>query len=117
MPDCDNILYANSMCHAHYMKFRRWKTYDITPEKYIEMLTTQNGVCDICGEKEMVINGKSGKIRDLAIDHCHATGKVRALLCNPCNTAIGLLKDNPATLRKAADYLERHTSAPLKNNA
>jgi hypothetical protein len=114
---CDNILYANTLCHQHYMKFRRWKGWNVTPEVYNLMLKAQNYVCMICGEAERITNGKSGKIRDMAIDHCHATGRIRALLCSPCNTAIGLLKDDPATLRKAAEYLERHTSAPEKNGA
>lgn len=114
---CDNILYANTLCHQHYMKFRRWKGWNVTPEVYNLMLKAQNYVCMICGEAERITNGKSGKIRDMAIDHCHATGRIRALLCSPCNTAIGLFKDDPATLRKAAEYLERHTSAPEKNGA
>jgi len=117
LEDCDNILYANALCHQHYMKFRRWKNWSVTPEIYNSMLKGQNYVCKICEQKEKVTNGKSGKVRDMSIDHCHSTGKIRALLCNPCNTAIGLFKDDPATLRKAADYLERYTSAPGKNRA
>jgi hypothetical protein len=42
----------------------------------------------------------------LAIYHCHTTGKVRGLLCVNCNLAIGLLKDNPDLLNKAASYLK-----------
>lgn len=117
MPNCGNILYANSLCHAHYAKFKNWKSYGITPEIYISMLKFQNHVCEICHKGEKIINGKSGKIRDMAIDHCHTTGKVRSLLCSSCNTAIGSFKDSPELLRKAADYLERHTSALGKNRA
>jgi len=44
----------------------------------------------------------------LSVDHCHATGRIRGLLCAKCNQAIGLMKDNPIFLRRAADYVERH---------
>jgi hypothetical protein len=39
-------------------------------------------------------------------DHCHRTGKFRGWLCSPCNTALGMVYDNPATLRALADYLD-----------
>lgn len=40
------------------------------------------------------------------IDHAHGDGHVRGLLCHQCNVAIGLLKDDPARLRRLADYIE-----------
>lgn len=43
----------------------------------------------------------------LLVDHCHKHGHVRGLLCRACNTTLGFVKDNPATLRRLADYLER----------
>ncbi len=39
------------------------------------------------------------------LDHCHKTGRVRGILCNQCNTAIGLLEDSMAKLQAAIDYL------------
>ena len=53
------------------------------------------------------------------VDHCHATGRIRALLCGACNGMLGLAKDKPATLRAAADYIEKHAAladnvVPLK---
>jgi len=46
-------------------------------------------------------------VERLVADHCHKTGKVRGLLCKECNFALGWMRDNPATARAAADYLER----------
>jgi hypothetical protein len=73
-------------------------TYGITVERYEQMLEAQGGVCAICGEA--CVSG-----RKLAVDHDHATNKVRGLLCCNCNRALGLLKDSPARLRAAHQYL------------
>ena len=70
--------------------------YDITEEDYERMYEEQGGHCKICGAKKKL----------LYIDHCHKTGKVRGLLCNHCNTGLGLLKDNVENLRSAIAYLE-----------
>jgi hypothetical protein len=68
------------------------------------MLLEQDRLCAICGSREnRKINGKYAT--ELSIDHCHRTGKVRGLLCHCCNLALGLFKDNPALLEKAASYL------------
>lgn len=66
------------------------------------MLEEQNGVCAICFSPPLP--------RDrLFVDHCHASGAVRALLCRPCNTGIGMLKDDPDRLMAAAAYLLQYT--------
>ncbi len=80
--------------------------YNMTPEEYDDLLNEQNGVCAICGEEES--SGRwHGKER-LAVDHCHKTGKVRALLCRGCNMSIGIFKESSELLKKAAEYLENH---------
>jgi hypothetical protein len=76
------------------------RMYGMTLDEYDQMLAAQSNGCAICG-KSPEENGKR-----LAVDHNHNTGEVRGLLCQGCNTALGLLNDNPATLRLATSYLE-----------
>lgn len=74
--------------------------YGITQQEYGVLFVAQLGLCVICEKPETVAG------RSLAIDHDHATGQVRGLLCFGCNAAIGKFNDDPALLRRAADYLE-----------
>lgn len=82
-------------------KKRLKHSYNLDWEDYERMLQEQDNLCKICGKDN---NGWK-----LAVDHCHETGIIRGLLCNTCNRALGLLNDDAATLRKAADYLESKT--------
>jgi hypothetical protein len=75
---------------------------------YDALLEKQRGVCAICGTKRGYRRTKT-KFR-FSVDHCHTTGRVRGLLCQPCNTAIGLLNDDPALLARAAAYLQSTTA-------
>lgn len=84
----------------------RYKKYGITAELYDEMLARQAGVCAICNRPET--SRRQGVIRALAVDHCHATGRVRALLCQRCNHTLGRMYDDPKLLRRAAGYLEAY---------
>lgn len=83
------------------------KQYGITIADYKQMAYEQNNCCAICGEME---TGKDqyGAARLMPVDHCHKTGKVRALLCSHCNKALGGFKDDPKLLIKAAKYIEKH---------
>jgi hypothetical protein len=71
------------------------KLYGITQEDYSVLYEAQGGRCQICNTPKDVLN----------VDHNHATGDVRGLLCHPCNQGIGLLKDSPGVLLKAFTYL------------
>lgn len=95
-------------------KRRRWardsrlrNTYGIEPEQFSEMLQAQEGGCAICYEAFCYLNspGVGGTTRPV-IDHDHATGKVRGLLCDRCNHALGHLRDSPELARRAGLYLE-----------
>jgi Recombination endonuclease VII len=88
----------------HPDKLRRYKfktLFGITPEEYDELLRSQSGVCAICGGED--VNG-----RNLSVDHDHASGKIRGLLCYGCNVSLGFFKDNAAVLRKAAAYIDKY---------
>ena len=71
--------------------------YGITLEEYTQILESQGGHCLLCPKK--TDNG-----RRLCVDHCHASGKVRGILCGGHNAAIAIL-DNPRLLNEAMTYL------------
>jgi hypothetical protein len=81
-----------------YVRRSHFKTrYGITIERRAELLAKQV-CCPICGSKNP---GGRGWV----IDHCHATEKIRGVLCQTCNTAIGAFKDDPKICEAAAHYL------------
>lgn len=82
------------------------RNYGITIDQYNHMLSCQNGCCAICGRAEA--NEIKGKVVALAVDHCHKTGAIRALLCSNCNRALGLFNDDPELLAKARSYVLHH---------
>lgn len=88
---CQNMIKGNR---------RLIKFYGIDYEEYFKILKSQNRVCAGCGNKD-----DTG--RNLAVDHCHETNKVRGLLCVKCNRALGLLKDNPKTIANLFKYLTK----------
>jgi hypothetical protein len=79
------------------------KLYGLTKTDYLAMLAEQGGGCAICGEPQE----ERGPNR-AAVDHDHATGAVRGLLCTKCNTGLGAFRDRTDLLAKAAMYLKRH---------
>ena len=87
-------------------KYALKKLYGITPEEYSQMLIAQEGVCKICKQPETRVHKKTGKLRDLCVDHEKGTKKIRGLLCNGCNAAIGMLKHDIDRLKAAIVYLE-----------
>lgn len=79
----------------------------ITLDQYYSLVGSQNNKCGICGESETRKN-RMGNVARLAIDHCHKTQKVRALLCHGCNTGIGKFKESIELMGKAIEYLKKH---------
>ena len=76
------------------------RKFGITAKQYDAMYQEQAGRCGICAVHQSELTKR------LAVDHNHATGKVRGLLCDDCNIGLGKLKDSPSILRKALNYLE-----------
>jgi hypothetical protein len=124
-PDCDRVLPADEFvrtvasatgygsyckpCHNARGRLAKEKVggsrtyhltrrYGITAAEADHMLRSQDGLCAIC------------RVAPAAhVDHDHATGAVRALLCFNCNGGLGQFKDDPGVLRAAADYVAFHT--------
>ena len=79
------------------------RRYGITHQEYLDMLAEQDHRCAVCGLHETKnFNGV------LCVDHNHETGKVRGLLCNPCNKALGLAMDSAEILYKLYKYKIHH---------
>ncbi len=76
--------------------------YGITLADQQAMLLAQNGHCAICGTTEW-----GGQHGTPVIDHCHATGKVRGILCQWCNVGLGKFDDSPHLLDAANRYLNK----------
>lgn len=78
------------------------KGYKLTAIEYESMREKQKDKCAICGSKQP-LHYNDG---ELCIDHDHASGKVRGLLCTRCNSGLGFFKDNKEFLTNAISYLE-----------
>ena len=92
---------------ANLANMRKWRLatgFGITVEEYDRLLVAQGGVCALCSKPEEAI-GRGGVVKMLAVDHDHASGAVRGLLCQRCNLALGLLGDDPAGLQRALEYV------------
>lgn len=134
-PECSKVPIARGLCTACYGRAsyranrqhkrqvkRQWvernrdtvrdlkqrnnlkRHYGLSLEDYQQMLASQGGGCAICASP----HSKRPKMPRLVVDHDHKTGKVRGLLCSPCNVALGMLGDNLDLLTKAREYLKSH---------
>ena len=93
---------SNSLKHPDRHKNMMLKiTYGITIEDFKSMRDAQGYKCKICQRHEDEL------IRTLVVDHDHATGKIRGLLCNKCNLGLGMFNDNVELFNKAIEYLNQ----------
>lgn len=80
--------------------------YGITHADYAKKFKEQAGLCAICKNPETAVI--RGNTLSLAVDHDHATGKVRDLLCKRCNLTLGLVDENPDLFLEFFRYLIKH---------
>jgi hypothetical protein len=95
----------NPQRHAEQKANWDLKRFGLTYADYRRMFVEQGGACAICGTTEP---GGQGKTRTLVVDHCHRTDRVRRLLCTCCNSALGMVDDDPEILKKMIAYLQEH---------
>jgi hypothetical protein len=76
------------------------RLYGLSIGEWDAMVLAQEGRCGICSDP---LEG-----RDINMDHDHGSGAPRSILCGYCNRGLGMFRDDPARLRAAAAYLERH---------
>lgn len=121
--------YANDKCRcasckeswAEYMRrlrtdkarAKRYKAaYGLEMDEFFAILLRQGNRCGICKRDRDDLE------RDFFVDHDHETGKVRGLLCIPCNTGLGLLGDSIDGLLNGLDYLRKVSqSSPFVPNS
>lgn len=81
-----------------------YSKYGMSQDDYDNLKAIQNNKCALCGDEP------EDKIRkSLVVDHCHKNKKVRGLLCNKCNVALGLFRDRIDVLKNAIEYLQKHS--------
>jgi len=82
----------------------RLRKYGLTATAFEDLLTSQGGVCAVCGTTDW-------GPRAPAVDHNHLTGIVRGILCTNCNLAMGHLRDSQKIAQAMADYLKKYSPA------
>lgn len=82
------------------------RKYGLTVADYEWLLAQQDFVCAVCGRSETKLGrGGEDSVQPLSVDHCHATGNVRGLLCHACNRGLAAFRDSSRFLLSAAGYL------------
>jgi hypothetical protein len=101
-------LKSEGKLEQHVKAVHRRYHYGIEPSEFDAMLSRQGGKCATCRVGLTDEKQPGGIGTKVCVDHCHATNKVRGLLCGNCNCALGHAKESPDTLRALARYLENH---------
>jgi len=92
---------ANAEKIAQSEQKRRLKQYGLDMEQFSALADLQGRRCAICDRPEAEMT------RGFHVDHDHETGRVRGLLCLQCNSAIGLLQEDPSLFARAVAYLSK----------
>lgn len=93
-----------------YRAFNLRQSYGLSLKDWDDMFLSQNGCCAICDKHQSDLK------KVLAVDHCHASGIVRGLLCTSCNLMIGYAKDSPSILFKSINYLNKFSELAAQSN-
>jgi hypothetical protein len=89
-----SVKFAKPKCRQYYKPHEvARRKFKLTEDQYNDLMKNEN--CQICNVE----------LTKKCIDHCHSTNKVRGVLCNNCNTALGLVGDNINTLQTMIEYL------------
>ena len=76
--------------------------YGMSVAEYNKLFVKQSGYCASCGTHQVELKKRLG------VDHCHITGKIRGLLCDRCNRAFGLLRDDISVLESLLEYAKKY---------
>lgn len=106
---CWNKFSKENYDRATKTGYSRKYRYGISRERFESLLAYQNNKCAICGSEYSFIAGR--RKGALAVDHDHATGAIRGLLCVSCNRAVGYLGDYEDGVQRALDYLRNPPAA------
>lgn len=110
--ECDNISCRDThpSYNTRYERTRKHKLktlYGITPAQFDQMREDQNNTCAIC-------SSPFESRKQVHVDHNHATGRVRGLLCTRCNMGIGYFKENTDALLAAVEYLTQQLNTRME---
>lgn len=92
----------------NYIRRRNLAKYGLTIAEYEAMLISQDYRCAICRLPETHVHGTTKKVQPLSVDHDHATGRVRGLLCHACNITVGTSREDIRILLATIEYLQEH---------
>jgi len=90
----DNLKHVQEMRYLSHIR----RKYSLSAVDYKKMVHDQDGRCDVCGNPT----------DRLVVGHDHTTKLVQGLQCSNCNAGMGKFADDPALLRRAANYIEAH---------
>ena len=113
MSDCKSCRNAHRKATHDPLRARGYnlrRNYQLTNEQYEAMVESQHRACAICGTHESLLLPHKSQPGYLHVDHDHTTGVVRGLLCNPCNTALGNVREDPLIVHALLAYLQLHGS-------
>ena len=88
-----------------YFREDLYKHYRIRESDYETLFNQQEGNCGCCNRNQMEFK------RRLSVDHCHATKKVRSLLCDNCNPAVGFVKESEEHCLQVLEYIRKFKKA------